>query len=95
MHLSSLSSRHVHLDMKLFMRAQNGSCAMNISYSGLYSTGLRSLRPAGRHYNIPLCLTNLSSNRFFIRCTRLWNSLPIDIISKGRLPIIYNIMKHY
>ena len=66
MHLPSLSSRHEYLDTKFFMRAQNGFCAKDISYSGLCSTDLRSLRPAGRHYNIAFSHTNLSFNHFLL-----------------------------
>ena len=63
----------------------------------MHTIWICSLRSAGHHYSIPLCHTNLSSNRFFIRCARLWNSLhmPIDIISNGRLPTISHIIKHY
>ena len=95
MHLPSLNYRLVQLDLKLFMKAKHYSYALDISNSGLPSTGLRSLRSASRYYNIPLRHTNLSSNRFCIRYARLWNPLPIDIISKGRLPINNHMNKHY
>ena len=64
MDLTSFSSRHVHLDMKLFTGVQNGPYAMDISNSGLSSTGLCLLQSAGRYYNIPLCHTYLCSNQF-------------------------------
>ena len=95
MHLPSLDSCHIHFDMKLFMRAQNGSCSLDSNNSGESSTRLCSLRSAGCRYNISLCHTNLTSNRFFVKCARLWNSLSVDMVSKGHLPSINRIIKYY
>ena len=67
MHLLSLSSRHVHLNMKLSLKVRNGFCARgHYLNAGLSSTGQRLLRSADYNFNISLRHTNLSSNLFFI-----------------------------